>query len=119
MAAGSPRRRLCVSPSLREIKTNHIMPQHDPLTSPVRKAYRGGQMYNASCSGAFADVILRTFFGVEFTLNAHLHPHDPAADRGFVGTLTNVRAKSAAARESDRSLWAIHSAADGLRLKKL
>ena len=95
------------------------MPQHDPLTSPVRKAYRGGQMYNASCSGAFADVILRTFFGVEFTLNAHLHPHDPAADRGFVGTLTNVRAKSAAARESDRSLWAIHSAADGLRLKKL
>jgi len=67
---------------------------HELLTttydSPVRKARRGGQMYNCSCSGAFAEVIIRTFFGADFDWQGNLSIFQPATDRTITGTLRNV-----------------------------
>jgi hypothetical protein len=85
---------------------------HELLTahrdSPVRKAYRGGQMYNCSCSGAFAEIIIRNFFGFQCDHNGAVALYSPGTDRGFTGTLTHVRAKEKS--------WTIHSGAKGLVL---
>lgn len=85
---------------------------HELLTthrdSPVRKAQRGGQMYNCSCSGAFAEIIIRNFFGFQCDLDGVINLYSPGADRGFTGTLTHVRTKGKS--------WTIHSGAKGLAL---
>jgi hypothetical protein len=98
-------------------ETTHEGPfgqSHELLTthrdSPVRKAYRGGQMYNCSCSGAFADVIIRNFFGFQCSLNGDIKLFDPGISRGFAGVLTNV----AAAGKS----WTIRSGHNGLSLEE-
>lgn len=89
---------------------------HELLTtsdnSPVRKAFRGGQMYNCSCSGAFADVILRTFFGVEFSHDGKPKPLSASVARGFSGTLTGIRMGGPNGR-----LWSVHSSPTGLKIK--
>ncbi len=89
---------------------------HELLTtsdnSPVRKAHRGGQMYNCSCSGAFADVIIRTFFGVEFDHEGRPTPLSPSVARGFSGTLIGIRAGTPNARH-----WSVHSGASGLKIE--
>lgn len=68
---------------------------HELLTasadSPVRKALRGEQVYNASCSGAFAEIIIRNFFGLQCRLDGKLDVYAPESPRGFEGILRNVR----------------------------
>ena len=85
---------------------------HELLTthrdSPVRKASRGGQMYNCSCSGAFAEVVVRNFFGFQCDLNGDIELFSPAKARGFIGTLLNVRTQG--------GNWDIHSGEKGLEL---
>ena len=85
---------------------------HELLTahrdSPVRKALRGGQMYNCSCSGAFAEIVIRNFFGFQCDIDGAIKLYSPGTDRGFAGTLTHVRAKGKS--------WTIHSGAKGLVL---
>ncbi len=83
---------------------------HELLTtrsdSPVRKAFRGEQMYNASCAGAFAEIIIRNFFGFQCRQNGGIDLYAPKASRGFSGSLKNLTAQG--------KQWDIHSGADGL-----
>ncbi|MGC9261369.1 MAG: hypothetical protein ACP5I8_14985 [Phycisphaerae bacterium] len=86
---------------------------HELLTArrdaPVRKAIRGGQAYNESCSGAFADVIIRTLFGFQCNLDGNPELMAANMDRRFVGRLEHVRAAG--------KLWMITSGPEGLELK--
>jgi len=60
----------------------------DPI---VRVASRGGQDANEGCGAAFAEVIIRSFFGFRPDLSAN-HPVllSPDVPRGFSGTLKHV-----------------------------
>ncbi len=55
----------------------------------VRIANRGGQTYNASNGGAFADTIIRDFFGCQ-PVDGRCVLLDPKTPRGFEGRLLNV-----------------------------
>ncbi len=89
-------------------QSHELLTTHDD--SPVRKAYRGGQMYNCSCSGAFAEIIIRNFFGFQCDLNGNPALYSPHAKRGFVGVLDNVRANG--------KLWTILSGEHGLAISE-
>jgi hypothetical protein len=56
----------------------------------VRIASRGSQTYNASNGGAFAETIIREFFGYQPDLLSHSLAFDTRT-RGFEGQLLNVR----------------------------
>jgi hypothetical protein len=75
--------------------------------SPVRIAHRGSQTYNASNGGAFAETILRDFFGYQPDLLTHDLISDVGA-RGFQGQLLNVR-------QGDR-LYTIRSTNGGIKV---
>lgn len=59
--------------------------------APVRVAERGGQTTNALCGGAFADVIVSSFFGFQPDWAGKLAIVDPESPRGFEGSLSGVR----------------------------
>ena len=60
----------------------------DPV---VRIAYRGGQDFNEGCGAAFAEVIIRSFFGCRPDLpGAGLPLLAPLTPRGFNGQLRHV-----------------------------
>lgn len=80
------------------VKATHEGPfgqSHELLTaefnSPVRKALRGEQVYNAACSGAFAEIIIRNYFGVRCHFDGKIDLYAPRPSRGLVGVLRNVR----------------------------
>ena len=85
---------------------------HELLTtgsdSPVRKALRGEQVYNASCAGAFAEIIIRNFFGLQCRHDGTLELFAPQAARGFEGSLRKLRLRS---RTVD-----LHSGPDGIAI---
>ena len=76
--------------------------------SPVRKALRGEQVYNASCSGAFAEIIIRNFFGLQGHYDGTPELLAPQAARGFAGKLKNLRFRE---RTFD-----IHSSTNGITM---
>lgn len=83
---------------------------HELLTaepdSPVRKALRGEQVYNAACAGAFAEVIIRNYFGVRCHFDGKIDLYAPRVSHGFAGVLRNVRLQGLT--------WDIHSGNAGL-----
>ncbi|MGC9258945.1 MAG: hypothetical protein ACP5I8_02555 [Phycisphaerae bacterium] len=85
---------------------------HELLTtgsdSPVRKALRGEQVYNASCAGAFAEIIIRNFFGLQCRFDGTLDLFVPQAVRGFEGSLKNIGLRG--------RIFDIHSGASGIKL---
>jgi len=78
--------------------------------APVRKAHRGQQMYNCSAGTAFAEIIIRNFFGFhpEWDSRSALFAAD--TPRGFEGSLKNVR--------TAQGLITITSGPNGLSLEK-
>jgi len=80
------------------------------VEAPVRKAFRGQQMYNCSAGTAFAEIIIRNFFGVrpDWDSNPALFAAD--TPRGFSGVLKNVRTAD--------GLVTITSGPNGLGLQK-
>ena len=72
----------------------------------VRIAHRGGQDFNEGCGAAFADVVIRGFFGFRPDRAGNLLA--PSTPRGFTGELRHIPYRG--------SLVTIVSTATGLRL---
>lgn len=85
---------------------------HELLTrrrdSPVRKAARGGQMYNCTAGTAFAEILIRNFFGFRPNWSGQAELFDPQRPRGFLGRLSGIRCAG--------KLLAITSTAGGVRM---
>jgi hypothetical protein len=75
----------------------------------ARIAHRGSEDCNAIATAAFADVILRTFFGFRPDLNEKLALFAADVPRGFAGELLHLR--------HGGKLYTITSAASGVQLK--
>ena len=78
--------------------------------SALRIAGRGGQTYNEGCSGAFADVIIRSFFGYRPEIGSELALLKPNTPRGFSGTLYHLPHQG--------SLYTLTSDHNGVSLNK-
>ncbi len=88
---------------------------HELLTllknSPVRNASRGGQMYNCTAGTAFAEILIRNFFGFRPNWSGQPELFDARRPRGFSGQLSGVRCAG--------TLWNINSGAAGVRLRPM
>jgi hypothetical protein len=65
-------------------------PQRDQYDAPVRIAERDGCMKECISGGAFADVVVSTFFGFEPSVDGKNILADPQTPRPFTGKLLHV-----------------------------
>lgn len=68
-------------------------PRRDQYDAPVRIAEREGCMKECICGAAFADVVVKTFFGFSPSLDGKTILTDPQAPRPFTGKLLNLRSR--------------------------
>jgi hypothetical protein len=76
--------------------------------APVRVAERGGQTTHELCGGAFADVIIGSFFGFQPDFGGKHPIVDPETPRGFQGSLSRLRWQ--------RKLYTLSSGPDGIAM---
>jgi hypothetical protein len=77
--------------------------------APVRVAERDGQTTNELCGGAFADVIISSFFGFQPDWAGNLPIVNPEMPRGFEGRLSGLRWRG--------KLYTVTSGAHGVSMK--